>query len=152
MFFFFFFFLGRGFHNGQWAHNKVMPHQPPYWPGNTRRWGCIYARTWPKPWIVWDSGRTYRKLLCNLRRLKIQSSSLTKMRGTLFEIFWREIYLNSLIEPCFKFWGCTEVRWASWWTSCAGWVKAEDHVMSFCSQTDWYEKDNEISSSHCKFF
>jgi hypothetical protein len=31
-----------------------------------------------------------RKLLCNLRSLKIQSSSLNKMRGTLFEIFWRE--------------------------------------------------------------
>jgi len=58
-FFFFFFFFVGGFHNGQWAHNKVMPHQPPSLTWQfARRWECIYAWTRPRPWTVWDSGCT----------------------------------------------------------------------------------------------
>ena len=93
-----------------------------------------------------------RKCLCKVWTLKIQSHSLNKLRRVLFWNILERKYLESHNKPCVKIWGCGEVMWGSWGTSCTGWAKAKDHVMLFVSQTDWYEKDNEISSSHCNFF
>ena len=89
-----------------------------------------------------------RKCLCKVRTLKIQSHSLNKLRRILFKIFWREILLKDPNWPCIKFWG--SVRWY-------GGVREQGvprPKIMWChsSQTHWYEKGNEISSSHCKFF
>ena len=87
-----------------------------------------------------------RKCLCKVRTFKIQSHSLNKLRRILFKIFWREILLNSPNELCIKIWGCDGgVREQ-------GAPRPKIMWCRFFSQTHWYEKDNEISSSHCKFF